>query len=502
MKKTFFLLLIILFPGISRGQVYIEDDFERYYREQKAAFNNYAQNEDKKFKAYYDSINQEFAKYLAEAWPDYSLKKKEPPIVKPVPPTVYKPDTPQPKPIIQPVKEVPKPTTPDIPSKDEESGKSIKKDLSPKIPISNATNSLNMIFYGTPVAISKVNYSLPHLTGIDEPSVAKYWNALTKLPYTDWTEEIKEKRTTLNLNDWGMYILINQTFKTKFPGRNSNEQTAFVIFLLNQLGYKAKIGRSQQELIPLIAFKCNVFNSSFFKFGNTNGTIYTVLNPKHGDLSSIKSCGMEFKSATRLMDMSLSSIPSLQANATLQPLKAKDQSYNVWYDKNYMQMLSTYQCVDFKLYAESVPSETFLKSVEEELRPLVKNKSQEESINALLHFVQYAFKYKTDDEQFGYERWFFPEETIASSYSDCEDRAILFSQLVRHLLGMEVALVYYTGKHLATAVRFDNPNTSGDYLNINGKKFLICDPTYIGAPLGKEMPNLKNSPKDILRREK
>ena len=109
--KTFFLLIIILLPGISRGQVYIEDDFERYYREQKAAFNNYAQNEDKKFKAYYDSINQEFAKHLAEAWPDYSLKKKEPPIVKPVPPTVYKPDTPQPKPIIQPVKEVRSPQT-------------------------------------------------------------------------------------------------------------------------------------------------------------------------------------------------------------------------------------------------------------------------------------------------------------------------------------------------------------------------------------------------------
>lgn len=499
MKKTFFLLLIILLPGISRGQDYAEDDFERYYKEQKAAFNNYTQNEDKKFKAYYDSINQEFAKYLAEAWPEYSLKKKEPPIIKPVPPTVYKSDTPQPKPKTQPIKEVPKPTTPDIPSKNEDTE---KKDLSPKAPVNNATNSLSMIFYGTPVTISKVNYNLPRLTGIDEQSVAQYWNALTKLPYNDWTEEIKQKRTVLNLNDWGMYILINQTFKTKFPGRNSNEQTAFVIFILNQLGYKAKIGRSQQELIPLIAFKCNVFNSSFFKFGNTNGTIYTVLNPKHADLSSIKSCGMEFKSATRLMDMSLSSLPSLQTNATLQPLQIKDKTYDMWYDKNYMQMLSTYPCVDFKLYAESLLSETFLKSVKEELRPLVKNKSQEESINALLYFVQYAFKYKTDDEQFGYERWFFPEETIASSYSDCEDRAILFCQLVRYLLGMDIVLVYYPGKHLATAVRFDNPNTSGDYLNVDGKKFLICDPTYIGAPLGKEMPILKNSPTEIIHLKK
>ena len=65
-----------MFPGISRGQVYIEDDFERYYREQKAAFNNYAQNEDKKFKAYYDSINQEFAKYLANKKPPSIIMPK------------------------------------------------------------------------------------------------------------------------------------------------------------------------------------------------------------------------------------------------------------------------------------------------------------------------------------------------------------------------------------------------------------------------------------------
>ena len=64
---------------------------------------------------------------------------------------------------------------------------------------------------------------------------------------------------------------------------------------------------------------------------------------------------------------------------------------------------------------------------------------------------------------------------------------------------MEVVLVYYPGRHLATAVRFDNPNTTGDYLNVDGKKFLICDPTYIGASLGKAMPNLMQISVDIIR---
>ncbi len=74
-------------------------------------------------------------------------------------------------------------------------------------------------------------------------------------------------------------------------------------------------------------------------------------------------------------------------------------------------------------------------------------------------------------------------------YCDCEDRAILFSWLVRDLLGLDVALVYYPG-HLAIAVRF-NEDVQGDAMIINGQKFIVCDPTYIGAPVGKQMPGLE-----------
>lgn len=79
MKRHFWLLTLLLLPGISRGQEKVEDDFERYAREQEAAFSEYVGHEEKNFKAYYDSINREFAQYLAEAWPDYPLKKRNHP---------------------------------------------------------------------------------------------------------------------------------------------------------------------------------------------------------------------------------------------------------------------------------------------------------------------------------------------------------------------------------------------------------------------------------------
>lgn len=61
-----------------------------------------------------------------------------------------------------------------------------------------------------------------------------------------------------------------------------------------------------------------------------------------------------------------------------------------------------------------------------------------------------------------------------------------FSILVRDLLKLEVVLLNYPG-HLATAVRF-NEEVSGYYFLVKEKKYVLCDPTYIGAPVGDCMP--------------
>jgi len=122
------------------------------------------------------------------------------------------------------------------------------------------------------------------------------------------------------------------------------------------------------------------------------------------------------------------------------------------------------------------------------LQQLLAEKSQWEAANLLISFVQHAFEYEYDNKVWGRDRAFFAEETLYYPYSDCEDRTILFTRLVRDLLGLKVALVYYPG-HLAAAVHFTE-EIPGDYLLVKGSKYLICDPTYIGAPIGVSMPNM------------
>ena len=120
-----------------------------------------------------------------------------------------------------------------------------------------------------------------------------------------------------------------------------------------------------------------------------------------------------------------------------------------------------------------------------------------EAVGILLDFVQTAFEYQTDEQQFGKERPLFGDEILFYPYCDCEDRSILFSVLVRELVGLDVVLLNYP-EHLATAVRFDD-DVKGDYIMIDGKRYVVCDPTYIGTHVGESMPICKEKKAIVIK---
>ena len=130
------------------------------------------------------------------------------------------------------------------------------------------------------------------------------------------------------------------------------------------------------------------------------------------------------------------------------------------------------------------------------LTAAIEGLSEKDAVNKLLNFVQTAFEYEYDDRVWGEDRAFFAEETLYYPYADCEDRAVLFSRLVRDIIGLNVVLLYYPG-HLAAAVEF-NEEVLGDYLLYGNSKYIVCDPTYIGAPVGRTMPNMNNTEAQII----
>lgn len=159
-----------------------------------------------------------------------------------------------------------------------------------------------------------------------------------------------------------------------------------------------------------------------------------------------------------------------------------------------MPLLDEYPIIDIPTVAASVVDKSLRDDVVKQIRAQVQDLGEQEAANRILRFIQMGFPYATDDEQFHREKYFYFEESLYYAKNDCEDRAIFYAYLVHEILGLDVHLIQFTG-HECTAVAFHEPVENGTSYEYKGKKFYICDPTYIGAKIGKCMPSYaKESP--------
>jgi hypothetical protein len=466
-------------------------DFYQFARQQRKAFEQFVNKTENDFRSYRDSVNREFASFLETQWKIVDTKKQDPPIKKPIPvPPAYIPGQPKPKPGKIPL--IPVPAVPPPPPEE------------PSLPVEHVPDPpaspypVRADFFGTEIGLAGYDKHVKHLSGVTEKDVAAYWTVLSNLPHHEWTGEISRITQQLSLNDWGIYQIIGKMFEIYVPSGNDNERTVFSIFMLNQLGYRAKIGRNGSDLVPLLAFRNTIFNTPYFREGDNGEIKYWAINPARRDLPSIQTCAIDYPGANRTMDFRLSTVPKLDVEKIVKTLSNRKRDCTITFNRNLVDFYASIPCVDFHVYAETPLDKLTQESFEREL-PDLRGKSQEEAVDLLLSIVQHGFKYKTDDELYGYERWYFAEETIASAFSDCDDRAILFTQLVRNLLGMKAVLIHYPNVHLAAAVRFDNQQAQGDFVTVDGENYLICDPTYINATYGMSMPNLKSTPVEIIK---
>ena len=185
-----------------------------------------------------------------------------------------------------------------------------------------------------------------------------------------------------------------------------------------------------------------------------------------------------------------------------------DFSFSVRLNKNLINFYDTYPTStlnhDFMtrwaMYANAPMAEEVTKDLYPQMKAKLKGLSNLEAMERLLNWVQTGFVYKYDNEVWGDDRAFFGEETLFYPYCGCEDRSILLSHLVRELLGLDTVLIYYPG-HLAMAVDLAEAS-DGDYVQLDGRRFTVCDPTYIGARVGKTMPNMDNSQAKLILLEK
>ena len=383
------------------------------------------------------------------------------------------------KPQATPVKPQPKPKAkPAIQS-------SLQKEFYPSVAIN---------YCNTKLYIDASMKGVINITSSQECAVADGYEALCRSNYKPLIANCQQAQKDFRLNDWGVFLFV----KTAAEALCNDENSCIVMqqFLLNELGYRAKMARrgDRNQLLLFVATDCMVYGHPYFtkeglNYYNINGT----------EACTFYMCNQDSKKAKTPVAMRLNNVPALNSGVVSRQRtnKAGNVSVSVNVSKSLMDFYASMPQCDYGVYAKAPVAGSLAQEVLGTLRPLVQGKSEVDAANLLLNFVQTGFKYATDEEQFGFEKPFFVEELFYYPACDCEDRSVLFGWLVRELLGLDVVYLDYPN-HIATAVQFKG-DVKGDFLTVDGKRYTVCDPTYIGASIGMTMPNLRSAGVSILR---
>ena len=517
-------VVLFLCAFVAASAMAQQDSFEEFRKRQQASFNQFKSDQQAEFDEFRRRVNAEYADFMRKAWENFPAQEPEKPVKEPeVKPVVFEEEpAPQPQdepaPVAQepeeerapkediapittpktqidtkPVEIAVKPVVVIIPAPEPE-----PEPIAPVEPKKEAYKRVTVNFFSTLATIGFPANDNLKLAQLNENAIADAWQQLAQPQYDITVKTALDARKANNLCDWA-YMQLLQAACEKQYGK-TNEAVLAEAFLMVQSGYRIRLGMANNKLYMLIASNYDIFDYVYYKLDGSK--FYLISQDQCRDMQITQAkYGKE-----RSLSMQISKLPRLNSDPTpkrsLTSKKGVTASASV--NRNLIDFFNTYPqaCVSGKqttrwaAYANTPLDKAVKDQLYPSLKKTIEGMSEREAVGILLNWVQTAFEYKFDDQVWGHDRAFFAQETLFYPYCDCEDRSILFSRLVRDLVGLDVVLLYYPG-HLATAVGFNN-EVKGDYLTYNQRKYVVCDPTYINAGVGRTMPGMNNQEAQVI----
>lgn len=486
MRRIFFIDLTIVLLTVSHIHIAYA---------QTNDFNSFRNQMLKGYGEFRKSVLDGYAEYLNTVWKEYTAFRGEQRdrIPKPMMPKSVD-DTPaavpqEQKPVVKKPATEPNPQ-PAAPRKD-------APPLPPPAPVTAPASvpDVNFSFYGQTLKVPKLQCA--PVRAFTPAEVSEAWQEYEAAKAQEIARKYLQIARTLGLNDWFTYEMVKESVNQQCKNNSMVERAALLHFLLANMGYDVRFARCDDKPTFLIPIKEQVYSRSFLRMNDRKYYLYPLEGNGAVEGQSLYTYDLpEDVELGESMDMLITNGMRVgTGQKRSKTFEWKDMKVTAEVDAGTMEMLRRYPQVDIPYYAMSDITPQVRKSVLEQLRPHLKGLTPAGAANKLLHFVQFAFSYATDDEQHGYEKPYFFEENFYYPKNDCEDRAIFYAYLVRNLLGLDVHLIHYPG-HECTAVCFGQENVKGTGYVYQGKRFVICDPTYIGASIGQCMPDyVKEEPK-------
>lgn len=447
---------------------------------------------ERQFRTWRSEQDREFSSHLKAQWHEFQVfqgKVRDPrpkPRIIPVAPPVVKIPTQVTPTQVTPVK--PPPPAQAVPIK---STPPAPVPPPPVKPPELARDSIELNFYGNPVKLPyDPQWRNLRARSIDAAGIAAFWEAISATRYQPTLQAIAGARAEMRLDDWGHAALWQDVVRSLQPDRPA-EQNLLLWYFLVKAGVDVRLGYSGPDVYLFAAVKQPVYAVSFIKFGDS--TYYALLDADRGkNLHTFSTYDARYPAPLQPLDLKGAATAFTQAAPVEKRIRFEFQGRPVEirlaYDRRLVQYMAGFPQMDFDLYFATQASPSAREPLLQALRERIQGMSETDAVNFLLAFVQKGFAYQTDQEQFGYEKYFFVEEALHYPYSDCEDRSALFSWLVRELTGLKTVGLHFPG-HMTTAVAVKSARPEWKTVEWQGERFVIADPTYINAGIGMAMPS-------------
>ena len=345
--------------------------------------------------------------------------------------------------------------------------------------------------YGVSLRVPDVD--LPHLNSTSEKDISTAWEQMYSIPFDNLFHDLAKIKEALRMSDWTFVKTVEAVSEAVCS--SPVDAVLFQAYVLNDFGFMMCLARSADGMIyKMLSTDMDVIGYPLYHIDGHDYYLFADSSIKNIHFVNLAMSGERpMRIAMRSDERFYPEYAGVKSYASkdypgVRVSVRPDKSRLSYYEDYPMYFSGGDVLTSFYHHAVQPLSENVSKAVYPVLKRAIEGRSEVDAVNMLLNFVQTAFKYEYDDVVWGKERYFYADEIWGYEFSDCEDRSMLLSRLVKDVLGLDVALVYWPG-HLSCAVRF-NTVVSGAAFEVEGKTFVSCDPTFIGAGVGAVMPDV------------
>ena len=367
----------------------------------------------------------------------------------------------------------------------------------------NSTKPLSVAFLG-----DTLRFDLPQLLlgRLGKPTIERYAALKTQMlnsPHSDLITQMRGFCADCNLCDWGRYLLAHAMSEAAYPASMSNEKIALQIFILTQMGFDARAALSGKQLVMLLPFDGTVYERGYIEIDGRRFYIFEYHSTPDGYIPIVEQRDSTLRPLSIEIGAGINT-PRI-VNIVLPRWSAYlGEEISVPISPARIELMRSYPTTEKAPFHRAEIAQPLADTILTSLNRHIEGFSELSAAQFLLGLVQHGFDFTSDSDLFGRHKQMTIEESLFYGRNNCKDRTLIYSWLIGELLSLPNILIEYQVDpaiepigHIACGVAFSSP-VKGTNILYRGRRFTLCDPSYVDAAIGQAMPHYAQFPMKVV----